>query len=338
MTKRMNLILALVLLLNCSPQEHVQPFEQTKLMMDTFVQISIYDQNLPAEQLEQVVNLAFKRIKEIERITSNYDDSSLVSVINREAGEREVALDTVLYRLIDESDRIHRLSEGAFDITIECVKRLWNFSEENPRIPGDALLNQTLRWVGAEHIEIENKRIKFDSPRVKIDFGGIAKGYAIDQAMNVLVENGITDAMINAGGDLRTICSDLTAGKRRVWITHPRQPGTMFGNFRMDEASVATSGDYERYFIYDSVRYHHILDPKTGYPARKCVSVTIQAKSATDADGLATAVFVLGPVKGMELIERLQHVEGIIIFERNKKLDWIASSGLKKKFKLGSSR
>ena len=301
--------------------------------MDTFVQISIYDQGRSKEELDPIVDSAFKRMEEIECITNNYDDSSFVSLINREAGERTIALDSVMYDLMLTSDRINKLSAGAFDITIESVKQLWNFSDDNHQIPGDSLINQKLHWVGAEHIKLEDNRLQFDSPDVNIDLGAIAKGYAIDQAINLLSQKGITDAMVNGGGDLRTICSALTRGKRRVWIKHPRNSDVLFGYFRMDQGSVATSGDYERFFIYDSIRYHHILDPKTGYPARDCVSVTIQAPTATEADGLATAVFVLGLNRGLELIERLPDVEGIIIFERDGKLDWEASSGLKKKFK-----
>jgi len=332
MIKKISLLSVLFLQLHCSPRENLQPFEQTRLLMDTFVQIKIFDQNRTVEELGQVMNLAFMRIKEIERITNNYSDSSKISIINREAGERETVLDSIMYELVLASDRIYKLSDGAFDITIESVKRLWNFSNENPRIPGDSLLNRQLQWVGMNHIKLGDRTIKFDSPEVKIDLGAIAKGYAIDQAIDVLVKNGITDAMVNAGGDLRTICSDLTAGERHVWIKNPRNFERFFGNFKMDAGSVATSGDYERYFIYDSVRYHHILDPTTGCPARKCISVTIKAPTVTEADGLATAVFVLGPDRGLELIESLPGVEGIVLFEKNGKLNWNVSSGLKKKF------
>ena len=284
--------------------------------------------------LNQIVEHVFLRINQIEDITNNYDDSSFISLVNRKASKRAITLDPVMYDLILESDRINKLTDGAFDITIETVKRLWNFSEANPRIPGDDLLRTQLQWVGASHIELADNNLRFDSPEVKIDMGAIAKGYAIDQAIQILQESGITDAMVNGGGDLRTLCTDLTRGKRRVWIKHPRNPGVLYGYFRMDEGSVATSGDYERYFDYESIRYHHILDPKTGYPARGCVSVTIQAQNATQADGLATAVFVLGSESGLELIERLPDVEGIILFEEGEDLKWKASTGLKRKFKM----
>lgn len=334
MIKRIGSISIILLLLNCSQRENIQPFEWTRVMMDTFIQISIYDQNRTIEELEQIVYAAFKRIEEVECITNNYDDSSFISLINREAGFKPITLEDVMHDLIVASDSINKLSEGAFDITIESVKQLWNFYQENPRIPGDSILQQQLRWVGVNHIKIQDNKLRFDSPEVKIDLGAIAKGYAIDQTIQVLKENGITDAMVNGGGDLRTLCSDLTKGKRRVWIKHPRKPEVLYGYFRMDEGSVATSGDYERYFVFDSIRYHHILNPKTGYPARECVSVTVQAPTATEADGLATAVFVLGPERGLKLINRLPNVEAIIIFERDGQLEWKASSRLKKKFKM----
>ncbi len=333
MLKKFSLIFTLVFFIKCSNNQQIQPFERTKVMMDTFVQISIYDQNRSKDELNQIVDLAFKRIAEIEQITNDYNDSSFISMVNREASHRAIVLDSVMYDLMLESERINKLSGGAFDITIESVKQLWNFSEDNPRIPGDSLLAQQLRSVGAEYLKLKDRTLQFDASGVKIDLGGIAKGYAIDQAIKVLKQNKITDAMINAGGDLRTICSDLTRGKRRIWIRHPRNVDVLYGYFPMDEGCVATSGDYERYFIFESVRYHHILDPKTGYPARKCVSVTIKAPTATEADGLATAVFVLGPEPGLELIKSLPEVEGIIIFEEGGKLKWKASTELRKKFK-----
>jgi thiamine biosynthesis lipoprotein len=334
MLKKVSLIFALVFFIRCSNNQQIQPFERTKVMMDTFVQISIYDQNRSQEELNRIVDLAFNRIAEIERITDDYNDSSFISMVNREAANRSIVLDSVMYDLLVESDRINKLSSGAFDITIESVKKLWNFSEDNPRIPGDSLLAKQLHLVGAQHIKLQDRILQFDTAGVKIDLGGIAKGYAIDQAIEILKQNKITDAMVNAGGDLRTICSDLTKGKRRVWIRHPRNAEVLYGYFPMDEGCVATSGDYERYFIYQSVRYHHILDPKTGYPARSCVSVTIQAPTATEADGLATAVFVLGPEQGLKLVESLPGVEGIIILEEGGKLKWKASGGLKKIFKM----
>ncbi len=333
MKKKISFILAFLLVLNCSNQQSIIPFERVRVLMDTFVQISIYDQDRSQSELEEIVESAFQEISAIEKLTNVYDDSSYLSSINREAGSRAFELQPALRDLLDQSRRLYDLSNGAFDVTIQSVKQLWSFSQEDPRIPGDSLLQAQLRWVGMQHLLLQDGRLKFDSPQVKIDLGGIAKGYAVDRAMQVLKDHGITDAMVNAGGDLQTIASELTRGKRRVWIKHPRQPDRLIGYFPMDRGCVATSGDYERFFEYDCVRYHHILDPKTGYPARGCVSVTIKAPTTALADGLATAVFVLGPEDGMALIAKLPDVEGVIIFEQAGKLKWLVSDGLRKHFK-----
>ncbi|MDZ7264345.1 MAG: FAD:protein FMN transferase [candidate division KSB1 bacterium] len=307
--------------------------EQTAFMMDTVVQIAIYDNDRPVPELEKIIQAAFARIKQIERITNDYDDSSSISLVNRVASVHPVTVDSELVTLIAVSERITQLSAGAFDITIGSVKRLWPFNAEHPSLPAPAAIRQALRAVGMRQIQLTGKAIKLANPDIRLDLGAIAKGYAVDEAIRVLQRHGISDAMVNAGGNLRTLSSDLTRGLRRVWIKHPRETHRFFGFFPMDAGCVATSGDYERYFVIDSVRYHHILDPTTGYPARGCVSVTVLAPSAMEADALSTALFVLGPQKGMALIEELPDIEGVIIFEHEGKLEWLVSAGLKEKFR-----
>jgi len=334
MVKRGGLLLCFLLLVQCTPANDIVPFERTKILMDTFFQVSIYDQDKSSDELERVMQLIFDRIEYVDRIANIYNDSSLITKINREAAYTEVEIDTVLRQLIQTSADISIISGGAFDITIQSVERLWNFTPEHYCIPGDSLLAEHLRWVNSRNVVLRDNRVALTSPFVKIDLGGIAKGYAVDAAIDVLRRNGVTDALVNAGGNLRAVCSDLTRGKRRVWIKHPRTPGELFGYFPMDAGCVSTSGDYERYFIADAVRYHHILDPKTGYPASKCISATVQAESAMMADALSTAVFVLGPTEGMQLIEKLPLAEGVILFEEQGEIRWIVSSGLRKKFSL----
>ena len=327
-------VLFVSIYLSCTPSQKLTPVEQTKILMDTFVQITIFDQNRQVEELEKIIESAFQRIKEIDRITNQYNDSSLVSIVNRNACSESVELDSVLQEIILSANKISKQSAGAFDITIGSVKRLWNFSSDNPRVPDATEINNQLEHVDYRLVKLENHKIKFNTPKIKIDLGAIAKGFAIDEAIRVLQQNDIKDAMVNAGGDLRAICSNLTQGKRKVWIKHPRIENKLLGYFQMDNGSVATSGDYERFFIQDSTRYFHILDPKTGYPARGCVSVTIQTNNAMIADALATAVFVLGIKKGMDLINRLPDVEGIILFKKEEKLGWKTSAGLKEKIKI----
>ncbi len=316
----------------CSPSQKFHPVEQTRVLMDTFIQVQIFDQDKPIEELKKIIEVAFQRIEEIDSITNNYNDSSLIAFINRNAGSKPVAVDSILEYIIQTSEYISEESKGLFDITIGSIKRLWNFSSENHRVPNPGDIKEKLNDVNYQFIKLDNHKIKFSRPGVEIDLGAIAKGFAIDEAIRVLLANNVTDAMVNAGGDLRAICSALTQGKRKVWIRHPRIENKRFGFFQMDNGSVATSGDYERYFFQDSTRYHHILNPRTGYPARECISVTIQTEKAIFADALSTAIFVLGPNSGMEFVEKLTSVEAVILFQRNGELDWIVSSGLKDSF------
>lgn len=327
------LLISLFILLQCSRANHIQPVEQTAFMMDTVVQIAIYDSHRPVAEVQKIIEAAFARIKQIERITNDYDDSSAISLVNRLAGLHPLVVDSELVALIAASERFAELSAGAFDITIGSVKRLWPFNAEHPSLPDSASIRRQLHCMGMQQIKLVGNELKFAVPGITLDLGAIAKGYAVDEAIRVLQRHGIADAMVNAGGNLRTLSSDLTRGLRRVWIKHPRETHRFFGFFPMDAGCVATSGDYERYFVLDSVRYHHILDPKTGYPARGCVSVTIVAPSAMEADALSTAVFVLGPKRGMALIEEMPGVEGVIIYEQQGKLGWLVSKGLKDKFR-----
>ncbi|MBC8183953.1 FAD:protein FMN transferase [candidate division KSB1 bacterium] len=332
MRKIPRFVVIILIFISCSSSQKFNPVEQTRILMDTFVQVQIFDQDKPEEELKRIIEATFQRIEEIDSITNNYNDSSLIAFINRNAGLKSVVLDSILEYIIQTSEKISEESNGLFDITIGSIKQLWNFSSDNHRIPKSDEIEKKLNDVNYQLIKLKNHKIKFLSPGIEIDLGAIAKGFAIDEAIRVLKKNNITDAMVNAGGDLRAICSELTRGKRKVWIRHPRIENRRFGYFQMDNGSVATSGDYERFFFQDSIRYHHILNPGTGYPANECVSVTVQTEEAIYADGLSTAIFVLGPKMGMELVKKLTGVEAVILFLRNGELDWIVSSGLKNSF------
>ncbi len=318
----------------CRGSGEFTTYEKSGFMMDTFVQIFIYDNSRPAEEIEGILGDVLVAMKEVESLTNIYADSSLVSRINREAGSRPVSIDSTLHTILGKSRSVSELSQGAFDISVNPLLRLWKFFDENPQLPAAKEIESTLKLVNYQAIQVTDSTIRFSEKGMSIDLGGIAKGYAVDRAMQVLKKHGIRDAMVNAGGDIGALSSSLTAGKRKVWIRHPRQRERLYGFFYVDEGSVATSGDYERFFFADSVRYHHILDPKTGYPARGCVSVTIYSSDATLADALATAVFVLGPEKGMDLIHRLNGIEGVILYEKEGKLKNLISEGLAGKLKV----
>lgn len=308
--------------------------------MDSLVSITIYATAEPQNWREHVQE-AFETMQHVEGLMTSYSDSSQVGKINAQAGNKPVAVDSAVLTVIREAQDIARQSNGAFDVTVQPLLQLWNFQAENPAVPESASVATTARLVDFERIVIQDSTVFLPEEGMGLDLGGIAKGYAVDRAVAVLKRHGYEDFMVEAGGDLRIAASDLTRGRRRIWVRHPRDREQLFAAIKLDAGAVATSGDYERYFELDGTRYHHILNPKTGYPGKPCVSVTILAKSAAKADALTTAIFVLGPKRGMELIEQTPGVEGLIIYLQDadmvSTLSFEVSTNLKGKLELVSN-
>jgi len=300
--------------------------------MGTFVTISVYDQNKSEKAIEEAVNRAFQRIHELEEETSSFIPNNAIWKLNHSSGKHPVEADSNLVRLFQEAERISDWTDGGFDVTVGPLRRLWNFDSTRTTLPDSGAIARLVPLVDYRNMDMTAHSLYLKKSRMQVDLGGIAKGFAVDEGMDVLRSFQVTDAMVDAGGDFSAIASSLTAGKRKVWIRHPRKLDAFFGWFPMDSGCVATSGDYEQYFIIKGVRYHHILDPKTGWPARKCVSVTIVAPTTMEADALATGIFVLGPQAGMKVIEAHPGIEGVILFQKNaRELGYLVSSGLQKK-------
>jgi thiamine biosynthesis lipoprotein len=206
------------------------------------------------------------------------------------------------------SDTIWRKSSGAFDIAVQPLIEAWGFDGDEPAIPTADALQFARERSGWRHIAFASDGRVKKSPGARINFGAIAKGYAVDRAVAVLRERGITDALVNAGGEIRA-----TGGEWQVGIQHPRSPSELLAVVDLHGRSIATSGDYEQFFEKDGVRYHHIFDPSTGAPARRCQSVSVIAGDDMTADALATAIFVLGPKSGLELLHQYPDIEALIV-------------------------
>ncbi len=297
--------------------------------MDTWVSIQVYDQQLAPDDIDRAIDAAIKQFVRVETTTSLYDSASLVFRINREAAIRTVVLDSMSRDLIEQALDISRRFQGAFDLTIAPVKQLWGFGYKDTLVvPDEEQIRRTLEHVDYRLVRLDRYGIRFLDAGVQIDLGGIAKGYAVDRAIDVLKRHGIQNAMVDAGGDLRTLASELTAGKRNVYIRHPRNRSKLWGRFPLDEGAVATSGDYERFFMRDSVRYHHLLDPHTGYPARTTVSVTVVGPTAALCDALSTAFFVMHPEDALDVAEEMHGIEACIFVERGDTLQARLTTGL----------
>jgi len=278
-------------------------------MMGTFVEVISPD--------ERAAGIAFAEIQRIENILSKYKEASEVSRLNKYG---EINASPELVYILGESKRFWEASGGAFDITVGPLIDLWGFTDKRYRKPDEAGIKKTLELIGSNKIilNFSNNVVKFMFRGMKVDLGAIAKGFAVDCAVKKLKEAGIKNCLVNAGGQIYCLgTKDELPWK--IAVRNPRGKDLQ-EILELKDKAVATSGDYEQYFIKDKKRYSHILDPKTGYPANSgVVSVTVIAPDGLTADGLATAIFVLGKKKGLELAKRFPGVEVKVIEEETKR-------------------
>jgi len=264
------------------------------------------------EMGRRAIEAAFLEVERTEELLSNWSETSQISELNHAAGVQPVVVSDELLAVLARALDISRLTAGAFDITFASCGGLWSIRER--RIPTDAELAACLEHVDYRRVALDPQQsAAFVTDRqTRVGIAGLAKGYRIDCAARVLEARGIMDYVVDGGGDMRV----SSVGGTESWqikVAHPRRPDEPLGVVELVSGAIATSGDYEWYFEADGVRYHHILDPATGRPARKCVSATVIAKRAIDADALATGLFVMGPSEGLALAERLPGVEALLI-------------------------
>ena len=323
-------VLCLILFFGCTGN-NIQLFEKKRIVMDTLVSIIIYAKQEP-ENWRQHVEQAFEKMQRIEDLATSFNDSSEVGQLNLNAGQRDISVHKDVLEIIKQAQEVSEYSDGAFDVTILPLLRLWNFKSSNPRVPTESEISEKRGLVDFRKIVINDNKIFLPEANMGVDLGAIAKGYAVDKAVEVLENYDYKDFMVEAGGDLRAVAGELTRGQRTIWVRHPRKAGEFFAKIKMDETAVASSGDYERFFEVDGKRFHHILNPKTGNPASPVVCVTIFSETTALADAYATAVFVLGPEKGLDFIEKLPEIEGLIVYEKQVDsdliLDWKVSKGI----------
>jgi thiamine biosynthesis lipoprotein len=282
-----------------------------RILMGTLVEISIVGRD--EDKATAAINDAFAEMERIEKLMSRWIPESEVSRINRWAGVKAVKVSAEVLEVIQRAREISKASGGYFDISVGGLLDLWGFETSEGRVPAKVEVEQALQSVGYGAIVVDGEASTVELRRgMRIDLGGIAKGYAVGRAYEVLRSRGYENMIVNAGGDMR-VGGRKPKGPWVIGIQDPRDRSRILASFDVGDISVATSGDYERYFEADGVRYHHLLNPFTGYPGRQCRSVTIQAKDAVTADALATAVFVMGPEEGLRLVEATEGVEGLIV-------------------------
>lgn len=303
--------LVTVVLLACINEYASIPLvERTEQVMGTYATITIIDRDTTRANL--ALDAAFEEITRVEGLMSLYNESSDVALLNRNGTNWTTLSHETMY-VLKKADYYSRISNGSFDITCNPLLNLWmvKVKKEN-RMPTSDEIEEASELVGYEHLIIDDalNRAKFDKEGMSITLGGIAKGYAVDCACEKLIEAGIKHALVNIGGDMRAI-GDKNGVPWEVALQNPRNKEEYITIIKLNNESVATSGDYERYFFLKE-RIHHIMNPKTGYSADECISVTVITHNCIDADALSTTVFVMGPEKGKALLDELG-IKGLII-------------------------
>jgi len=263
------------------------------------------------------IDLAVGEITRIEKLISSWDPASQTSEINRNAGIKPVKVDEELYNLIGRSVEISKLTDGAFDISFASMDKIWKFDGSMTEMPSEEAIKQSVAKVGYQNIILdpENFTVFLKLEGMKIGFGAIGKGYAADKAKKLLVENNVNAGIINASGDMNTWGKQPNGESWKVAITNPMDKNKAFALLPLNDNAVVTSGNYEKYVTFNDIRYTHIIDPRTGYPATGIVSVTVFAPKAEIADALATSIFVMGKDVGIDFINQLPKIECIVIDE-----------------------
>ena len=303
------LILTVSALSGCSPAPK-DPISSSQFMLDTFVTVTLYD-----TQDEEILKNCFQKIQHYEDIFSTTIDTSEVYRLNhRTADQTEFDLSDDTAALLAEAIRYSEVSDGDYDVTVEPLSSLWNFSGGRKDLPDDGEIREAVSKVDYKNIRLEGNHLTFLSPDTTIDLGSIAKGYIADRLKDDLTAQGVKSAIINLGGNVLCI-GQKGKDPFKIGLQKPfADRSETFAALRINDQSVVSSGVYERNFFVDGKNYHHILNPKSGYPYDNgLINVTIVSDRSVDGDALSTTCFSMGLERGMELINRMDGVYGYFL-------------------------
>ena len=327
------LLAGLLLIAGCAKKE---PIRVSRTLMGTVVTISVFDQGKPDSLILKPINKAFSEIARLDTLLWGENAGCDIQKINEKAGDRSATVSQDAYDVLIEGLKLFDKTQESFDIRIGPLVDVWGFRTDHPTIPDSASLANAKSLTTGGGIFVAGQSIMLGKTGMKLDLSGIAKGYAVDQAVKVLADQGIQSAIVEAGGDLKVLGTrSKKEPKWHIAIRHPRKQDAFWGTMDFLSGAVATSGDYENFFEKDGKRYHHIIDPKTGYPADKCVSVTVWGDNTMRCDALATGLFVLGPEKGMEVINKhFPNIQVLWIIQDGDKLKTVMTPGFESVFQL----
>ena len=309
MLKKSSIVaLALLCLVRTAHAEWLERVEDGIMGTRIVVELWSDDRGKGNETIEAVL----AEMRRVDQDMSTYKPTSEVSKVNAEAAKGPVQISEELFDLLTQALEYSRLTEGAFDITYASVGYLYDFRKHVK--PDEASIAKALPGIDYHHVILNAKArtVKFTQTGVRIDLGGIGKGHAVDRGIAILQQRGISHGLVTAGGDSRII-GDRFGKPWVIGIRHPDHKDEVIARIPLEDAAISTSGDYERYFDENGVRYHHIIDPHTGQSARKVRSATIIGPTATRTDGLSKTAFVLGAEKAIEIYNRLDGIDAIVV-------------------------
>lgn len=312
------LVLCCVLMLTAtSCTESEKKASETAMCLDTVVTVTCYGKT--EKKASDAAKKAIAEVSRIEFLLSPYIETSEIYQINQNAASNPVEVSDETYEVLKKALDFCQKTNGAFDITVKPLVELWDIKSENPDIPDEEKIQSALKKVDYRAVHLENGCVSFEKEGVKLDLGGAAKGYAADRVFELLKKEGIKNALIDLGGNIFAMGKSPSGEKWKIGLQDPdKGRGEHFYVMELSDKTCVTSGSYERFFEKDGKIYHHILDPKTGYPSDSgLVSVSVSGKSSFEADMLSTAIFVMGSEE-FEKIKDAFDYESYVIVENQK--------------------
>ncbi|MGM0548459.1 MAG: FAD:protein FMN transferase [Bacillota bacterium] len=316
------LIMMILFLTACNNQSELKKVEDNAFLMDTLVKVRAHGNGA-----EKAVKESIDQIEAIENLMSKTVTKSDVYKLNHNP-KKEIIIAPETMVVLKKAKKYANLTAGDFDPTLGALVNLWGIGTKNPTVPQPSAIEKALKNTGYQYLELNEESAKLTQAKVKIDLGGIVKGYAADSVLKIMKKNEVKHAFVNLGGNVLVIGDKVDGSAWKIGIQDPRKGrGSVMAIVAAKDMTIVTSGNYERYFEENGKLYHHIIDPKTGYPAQNnLLSVSIISSSSFDADALSTSIYVMGLKKGMKFIETIDEVEAMFI---TKELDVYLSSGLK---------
>ena len=260
-------------------------------VMGTIAEITIYGKD--HAELETIMNEAQAKIYAIQNICNTFAKNSELSAVNQNAFQKEILCSPLLWEIFYESDKFHSFSNGTFDVTIKPLMTLWGFYRKRNALPSGTEIADTMKKTGWNKVKLDPQKhsIRFLIPEIQLDLGGIAKGFALDQTVSLLLHKGIRRGLVNLGGNIRCFTDDTPF---KIGIRDPKHAELVIQDLQLKNKSVATSGNYERYVVINGKRYTHIMNPKTGMPVSGILAVTVVTPRGVDSDALSTTIFIQG--------------------------------------------